>query len=432
MSTLTTLVPALPVDLVHLVLDYAPGVALDALSAQERIEVVRRLTGLSVSDERASLMLEQRHVGNHDFDDLTLVSDEDIWYEAVHMAYSFRAWNELVRLGMITPPPSFLRSDRDFVKRSLCDGDEQGLALARHLESRGPNADILCRMEYFTVLMKCITYAPTVQYLLHRLLDAADMSFDIRKKYYLSDAPRYTHVFLGAAPSPIHLLVYQFYRDTFVISGDWLENAWEQDQWASLPWVEELRALCPETNSLLLHLDLLRMMSDISYVHTTEHPRAIRDVLADVRPPGKLTCTWNARLLSLTYGPYTMPWNIGIGRMPRVSSWIVDDWLDQARETNQWENFYRVFEVVQLHNDAINSLIKGLPDHEVVHQFTTYPIFLKRFFSYGWVVPRVLIELLPFETWMRTFAAISDKSFLSHPIYLHLFDARQRAQLRRA
>jgi hypothetical protein len=115
-------------------------------------------------------------VGNHDFEDLTLAMDEEAWCEALRTAYSFRALNELVLMGQITVPFRLVNS-RDFVPRSLYEGGEQGLALARHLEGRGPDVDILCRGEPFILLMTHITYAPTVQYLLRRLLDVADVPF---------------------------------------------------------------------------------------------------------------------------------------------------------------------------------------------------------------------------------------------------------------
>jgi hypothetical protein len=241
-------------------------------------------------------------VGNHDFEDLTLAMDEEAWCEALRTAYSFRALNELVLMGQITVPFRLVNS-RDFVPRSLYEGGEQGLALARHLEGRGPDVDILCRGEPFILLMTHITYAPTVQYLLRRLLDVADVSFDVRKQQCLSGAPGYAQVFLGASPSPLQLLVYQFYRQTFVTSGERLFA-----RWSSLPWFEELRILCPDATFLILHVDLLHMMGDITYVHVhtiDSRPLHIRDVLVDSRPPVKLTCAWNAGSFSFTYGLYT-------------------------------------------------------------------------------------------------------------------------------
>jgi hypothetical protein len=434
MSTVAALIPDLPLDLVHLVLGYVPGVVLNVLSESERIEVVRRWTGLSLSDERTSLVLEERDVGNCDFDDLALAADEEAWCEALRAAYSFRALNELMRLGHITPP-FLLQDHNDFVLRSLYEGGEQGLALARHLESRGPDVDILCRTVNVFVCLRHITHVPTVQYLLRRLLDANDVSFDVRRQQCLIDAPGYAQVFLGVAPSPLQLLVYHFYRVNFVKSADWLFFS----KWSSLPWFEELKTLHPDACSLLLHVDLLHMVSGDFYNHATSSKNVwhIKDVLADARPPGMLTSARIAGTLSLTYGPYTLLlWRMDMYRMIRLYSWLADDWLAQAHQTNQWANFPDMFETLTLcdgnDNDAIKRLVEGLPDDEVVRQFTAQPVLLLKFFYQNLRVPRVLTELLPFDTWKRAIAHMPNKAVLSRSIYLRLFNVRQRAQLRRA
>jgi hypothetical protein len=204
---LATLIPALPDDLVHLVLDYAPGIAIK-LPSQERIHVVRRLTGFTLSDERASLVLEQRDVNNRDFDDLTLAADDLAWRAALLVAFSPRAFDALVRTGEFQVPLVWVHIE-SFVERALLHGEDQGLALAQHLEHMGTKADILCQTEFFDVLASRITHSPTIQYLLRRLLDAHDASFEVRKQHLIAVATRSVRPAIRSETSPLALLVYQ-------------------------------------------------------------------------------------------------------------------------------------------------------------------------------------------------------------------------------
>jgi hypothetical protein len=414
--TLATLIPALPVDLVHIALDYAPGVALDVLSAQERIEVVRRLTGLVLSDERASLILEQRDAGNRDFDDLQLATDEDAWCEALEVASSLRAVDELVRIGRIKMPLE-LSICHNNVMRILGRGGCDGLALLRCLERMGPSVDAICRPTLFHRVTQEITHAPTIQYLLHRLLDANDSSFALRKQQLLTDLPNFAQTFLVAGSSPLDLLVFQIYRDMF----------YDEKHHGMPPMITSLLSRCPEARTLLLHLDVLRMMTNHQWTSMKE--RGFFDVITDARPPDALTLIWSGPGVpfSMRYGSFTRSWHPFMSNISRLCEWIVDDWLSQAQQ-DQWTGFATLLDVIYQRKHLVIKLIQNVPDQVLVQHITQKPTLLGMFCTWP-SVPSRLLTLISFDTWLTGLAGNPNKGS-THTLLF--FDARHRVLLRRS
>jgi hypothetical protein len=326
-TTLATLLPELPSDLVHVVLDYAPGLALE-LPAHERIQVVRRLTGLMLSDERASLMLEQRDLGHCAFYNLTLATDEQEWIQAVYESHSIRAFDELVRVG-------FKFDKKVFVFHALQADDDIGLALAQHLEH---TVDVLCDY-HFESFVTHVKHSPTIQYLLHRLLDP---SFDRLNQccYLPSDI---ADALSDMTPSPLDLLLWRLYRINFVTSETGI------DTWTSFPLFEALVVLKPDVIVRLLHLDVLCVMSATEPSSCTL--TAFDFLRPGLRPPGVFgwhsSSSFSGRS-TITYGPFTQSWTNELAHTEQLCEWIVDDWLlehanqastnSQARQTCLIEN----------------------------------------------------------------------------------------------
>jgi hypothetical protein len=351
-STMTALVSELPGDLVHIVLEYAPGLALH-LPASERIEVVRRMTKMTLSDERASLVLEQRDVGNRDFDDVTLLSDDTAWCNALHNAYSPRAATELLRLGQLNTRGRL----NQFSTRALILGGDQGLALAQHLVQMDPENDVLCLALHNPTFIRSIVHPPTVHYLLRRLLDANDQAFDRRKTYVLNSPPKFAREFLGAAPSPLVLLVFQFY---------WSVIVWQdliRYGWSYIPLLDALLSVHPNIQTLLIHLHVLRLMHNASTVWQYN----IGKLISDVRPPGTFTfdwphtkdATWGAVKFPIRYGTATQNFDSHLSQHAHLCGWIVDDWLAQASDANQWIGVSALFRAVSQHMHIRNKLIQG-------------------------------------------------------------------------
>jgi hypothetical protein len=248
MTTLASFLPVLPTDLVHLVFAYAPGVALDVLPAHERIQVVCRLTGITLSDERASLILEQRAADNCDFDFLFLATDEMAWCEALWNAHSLRAFDELVRIGQIDLSSIKQRQKVDvFVMKVVEFGGDDGLELLRHLERTGSQVDILYRPSLFHDLAHRVTHPPTVQYLLHRLLDAHDPSFASRNLTISKGiAARFTRACFGDSPCPLDILAFQMFM------------TWSRHRFVS-PLFDAIIAARPQIPALLTTINVLHL-----------------------------------------------------------------------------------------------------------------------------------------------------------------------------
>jgi hypothetical protein len=379
---IATLIPALPVDLVYLVFDYAPGVALEVFPAYERIEVVRRLTGLTLSDERASLVLEQRNVGNRDFDDLTLAADEEAWYDALQSAFSPRAFDELVRIGQIQPPFTPERA-RKVAMRSLCHGGDHGLALARHLEHLGPEMDILgaVDVEELASLAGQVEHPPTVQYLLHRLLDVHDRSFVVRKQQQLSTKPEFVLAFCGAPVRPLHLLVYELY---YICNGQELHK----HGWSCLPLLDAFIASYPHARILFLECAVSVMM-DIGRLASRI---ATMSSLSGARPSGAFTFAYVLGKFVVTYGSYQrfLYDIVASHQITCLYGWLIDDWLAQNRRESEandsndlsasWQGVPDMISVFSRDKTAITRIVQGVPDKVLVHHCTQSPTLLHTFY----------------------------------------------------
>jgi hypothetical protein len=429
--TIATLIPALPVDLVYLVLDYAPGIALAYLSVQEHVEIVRRLTGLTLSDEHASLALEQRDLGNRDFDTLDLVSDKDAWCEALHSAFSPRVFDELVRLGQFAMPLTWIGGIQLFASHSLRQGEDQGLALARHLQHMGPHVDLLYHTGIIDVA-NFIVHPPTVQYLLERLLDARDPSYDSRRQAQLQSVPAFAQAY---TTSPLGLLVYR-------ISCNGVNGYCTQEKGdPAVLFLQTLVSLHPTTWNLLLEFCVINLLHCLFYDY--RYVNLIRTVCAlagtSARPPGRLIYGgWNQgdNSFKLTYDSMTCQCrDTRILKMASFCDWLVDDWLIQAnehtrtmQENDAWKGFGSLFRSVSMHRRAATKLVEGAPDSVRVRYFTRHPTLLCTFDMWP-SVPGQLTTLVPFSIWL---AGLVNMPYKSDRSAFRYFNAQQRVLLRRA
>jgi hypothetical protein len=425
MATLITLLPGFPLDLIYILLDYVPGIALQ-LPTQERIDVVRRLTGLNLSEERASLVLEQRDVRNRDFDDLTLAADDKAWCEATRMACSPRAFDELVRLGHFELRLVYDHRIESFVCHAAIDGGDQGLALLQHLERMGSKTDVLCQGKFFYHMLRKVSHPPTLQYLLCRLLNADDPCFVSRKQQLLSGLPEFARAYFSTPPGPYELLVFDFYWGFL----DWSEL--KRSGWSSVPLLQALVTTYTNARTLLLHFDVLQMMFTKP---TRTNGLDFVDLITDTRPLGRFTFGWKTTidaeplLFSITYGPFTREWHSILANTPHPCSWIVDDWLlgtvNEANQATRWKGFVELFWAVKLHRHVLLKLIEGVPDHVLTTQITQHPKLLATFYNWS-SVPSRLLTLVPFDIWIAGLAGFRHKS---HPNALRFLSARQRVLL---
>jgi hypothetical protein len=395
------LMPALPVDLVHLVLDYAPGVALEILPMHERIEVVRRLTGLTLSDERASLVLEQRDANNRDFDDLTLAADDAAWIEALWSGVcSPRAFDELVRVGEIKLKKLLIQPGivRTYVVRALEQNNHYGLALVQHMARIGLQGDILLQMNMFESLAH-VTHPPTVQYLVHRLLDEQDPSFTARKTFLLRQPYTWVNAFLGETPCSLDFLVLHM-----MLLG-WYHS--------TPPLFEAIVVLHPKVLALCLHLKAFQAMTNGGFF-------SLHKDSGNVRPPGKFG--FSAVTSHITYGTVSCAWRSAF------AMWVVDDWLAQAQDTNQWVDLGKLLQVLIKEERSIGErLIQGVPDAILVQHLTQQPELLHMFYTWQ-AVPACLLTLLPFDAWMIGLRSLPNKKRTDFHA-LRFFGARQRLLL---
>jgi hypothetical protein len=390
---------------VYLVLTYVPGVALDVLPPHEHVEVARRLTGSTVSTERAALVLEQCGADNGDFYDLTLVNDEAAWSEALRGAYSPRAFDELMRLGHIEVDEQgvldvrFGNNVHLYVQRAMQYEGRGGLSLLQHLERTIPHGDILC-CPWLFVGMLHVTYPPITQYLLHRLLDADDSSFEFRKRYLLgSDSGR---LCLGDTSCPLDLYVFHFLNDVH-----------RHPQLLSLPLFRALVAIHPRARALVLHFQV-QIKFSFGYTFIDVHQFG-----GDVRPLG--TFGFVASTTQITYETLTCD------LYPELASWVVDDWLTRAHQEQSWAGLSELLGIVGYGVDqsVTRKLIQGVPEAVLIDQMKQTPKLLQMF--YAWPsVPACLLRV-PFDTWQ---AGLRDMPRKTNFDALRFFGARQRQLLR--
>jgi hypothetical protein len=423
MTTVASFLPALPADLVHLVLDYAPGVALDVLPVHERIEVVRRLTGLTLSEERASLVLEQRDVNNRDFDDLQLAADDEAWFEALRSAFSPRSFDELTRHGHMRMPLEF----KSFLMRSLAQGGHQALALVQHLEQLSPESDILCLTLILEEFLNTTMDVPTAEYVLRRLLHADNLSlFAVCWQQQQISIPDVARVFLTDAPTPLELLACRFHWNLRM-------SGWRDRWWESMPLLQALVSVRPETPALLLHFGILQLMTNNGVLYISMDARDRIDAISamsNARPPGTFVFGWNAQAdnLMVTYGSITNFVHTVRHQNACVCEWWVEDWLAQARQASDWSGFLDVFPSVNGYPFVTRKLIDSVPDEVIVRSFTQHPEHLRTFYYWS-SVPARLMTLISFDLWMAGFSGLT--SAKSDPPAFLFFTARQRVLLRR-
>jgi hypothetical protein len=428
MITLATLVPGLPVDLAHLVLEYAPGAALLALPAHERIEVVRRLTGLRMSDERASLILEQRELDNRDFEDLAWIHDEKAWNEALRTAYSPRSFDELTRIGQIKV---LSPSSNDFAFHSYLEQGDHGVALARYLEHASPANDLLRIPMLLHEFAHEVTYPPTVQYILRRLLDTNDPSFEANRRYCTS-LGAFAQLCFGNTPSPLEVLVFRFCK------GILLWHDAERIQVTSMPLLAELISAHPTTRTLLLHYNVLHMMF---YQGGTPGRFGVTDLTTGIRPPGVFTFDWTTSPMSFSYGSLTRTWHDSFADIEPFCKWLIQDWLALAHTTHSWTGFADMLRCCMMHDPSrlggvgkhhvhlLAELVQGVPDEVLIDQFTRQPTLLSSF--YWWPptssVPFRLLTVVPFQAWLEGFKDMRHKTDCNA---LRFFSPSQRVLLR--
>jgi hypothetical protein len=427
------------------------GVVLQ-LPSNERRDVVHRLIGTFVSDERASLILEQRDVNNHDFDDLAWVHNEKAWYEALRVAYSPRALEELIRLDQIKLPSPELTA---FARRALKDGGDYGLALAKHLKQLGdPKVDILCNFQLLYALAREVKHPRTVQYILHRLLNANDPSFTVLTQCCWERPHErfgaFAQLCLGNSPRPLEVVVFRFCR-----VERWYNpfDLGERVDISSVPLLDLLFHEHPEARALLLHYNVLFCMFDHGAIQPS---RSVADLITDeVRPLDTFTFVWNTTADSVSaldlasfsycYGSLTITWSqTTYYTNKRMYSWILQDWLKQACQTNQWATgFVEMFRWCEM-SDEMDSLkpetpchqyrylliklVQSVPDEVLTEQFTRHPTLLRSFYKWP-SVPSRLLALVPFQAWREGLTGVDNKSDCDA---LRFFGAHQRVLLREA
>jgi len=434
--------PVLPIEIVYMIMALAPKEAL-CLSPGRRVEIVRRMTGLTMSAARASLVLEQRSVGNRDFQDLpslfagdTSEEKEASWREALWYAYSPRALKELVREGQLASSPlSFFDDDESklysYVKRAMFQGGDGGLAVARYLERAGPASDILFLVGQFEELIHGVKHAPTVRHLLRRLLDENDPSYEHRKRYQTSNLSAASSQVFSAwlsDCSPLALLVFQLWYKTD-------HNEIKRLGCESVPLLSALLQAHPrETSSLLLHLDVLSLMRQ-------DERMDFDKILAKVEPIARPPDTFSIKMSrhgssssssSLVYGSVSCSLSTGGRRLTMSTAlcgWIIDDWFAQARRTDDWTGFAQLLACISKKPIAVVSLlVDAVPDHVLAtHEIDPGTL---RMLSIRNNAPHRLTKVVPFGAWIaahigRPQFKYSEKAFLC-------FGARERVLLRRA
>jgi len=239
----------LPVELLHLVLAYCPGLGL-GLAPTDRVAIVRGITGTTIPVERTRIVLQQLEYNDtpNDFLDMNLTDEE--WIQALlSCSGSHVAFQELLRLnafGDITRP----LLDEQHEDSRLRDYLEEALVSARmdpgllvQLEG-GPN-DPLCEERLYENFFQTACNPEFIAYIVRRRLNIDDPAYTNHKRPWWA-----SHL-----TDPLDLLM----ADAVCYSAN--VRLVSVLGWSSHPLLDVLFKTYPEAPPRYLHCYLLMLLS---------------------------------------------------------------------------------------------------------------------------------------------------------------------------